>query len=126
MEKMRSAFGLEKEAKEGQAFDRDLQERLKAERIAEKEAKQEAKQKQEKKRKKEAKKAEKAAKKLATKKAKEAEKAAALMEQVYYRRLLLDSFQVVFHAKQCQRAYSFVRPILRSGFCSKDQSCKGN
>ena len=82
MEKMRSAFGLDKEVKEGQAFDRDLQERMKAERIAEKEAKQKAKEKEEKKRKKDAKKQEKAAKKLAKKKAKEAEKAAALKEQV--------------------------------------------
>ncbi len=82
MNKIRSAFGLDPEAKEGQAFDRDLQERLKAERFAEREAKQKAKEKEDKKRKKEQKKKEKEQKKLAKKKAKADAKAAALKAEV--------------------------------------------
>lgn len=82
MDKIRAAFGLDKEAKEGQAFDRDLQERLKMERMAEREAQKKAKAKEEKRRKKEQKRKEKERKKLAKKEAKSAAKAAALKEKV--------------------------------------------
>jgi hypothetical protein len=82
MDKIRAAFGLEEGVQEGQAFDRDLQERLKAERIAEKETRQLAKLKEEEKRKKDAKKEEKKRKKEEKKKVKEAKKAAALKEKV--------------------------------------------
>lgn len=82
MNKIRAAFGLDENAKEGQAFDRDLQERLKAERQAERETKQKAKAKEEKKRKKDQKKKEKQAKKAAKKAAKEAAKAAVLKAEV--------------------------------------------
>lgn len=73
---------MDKDAVEGQAFDRDLQERMKAERIAEREAQQKAKKKEDKRRKKEQKKKEKEEKKLAKKQAKEAAKAAALKAEV--------------------------------------------
>lgn len=82
LDKIRAAFGLAQDVKEGQAFDRELQERLKAERIAEREAARTAKEKEEKKRAKAAKKAEKAAKKAAKKAVKEAKRAAALKEKV--------------------------------------------
>lgn len=82
MDKIRAAFGLDPEAKEGQAFDRDLQERLKAERILEREAKQKAKEKEAKQQAKEKKKRDKEQKKLAKKKAKEDKKAAKLKAEV--------------------------------------------
>ena len=84
MDKIRNAFGLDPEAKEGQAFDRDLQERLKAERIAEREAQQKAREKEAKKKEKERKKKEKEQKKLNKKKEKENKKAALLKEKVGY------------------------------------------
>lgn len=84
MDKIRAAFGLDKDAKEGQAFDRDLQERLKTERIAEREAQKKAKAKEEKQRKKLMKKAEKEKAKAAKKEAKQAAKAAALKAQVTF------------------------------------------
>lgn len=82
MDKIRAAFGLGDDAKEGQAFDRDLQERLKAERMAEREAKQKAKEKEDKRRKKEQKKKAKQEKKAAKKQAKAEKKAAALKAEV--------------------------------------------
>ena len=82
MNKIRTAFGLDPEAKEGQAFDRDLQERLKAERILEREAQQKAKEKEAKKREKEKSKKEKEQKKLKKKKDKEDKKVAQLKAEV--------------------------------------------
>ncbi len=40
MDKLRAAFGLSAEAKEGEAFDQELQEQKRQERIAEREAKE--------------------------------------------------------------------------------------
>ena len=42
MDKLRAAFGLGAEAKEGEAFDQELQEQRRQERIAEREAKEKA------------------------------------------------------------------------------------
>ena len=52
MDKLRAAFGLSEDVKEGQAFDRELQEQLKQERIAAKEQQQRQKEKEDKKRRK--------------------------------------------------------------------------
>ena len=92
MDKIKNAFfGSEHEAKEGEAFDRDLQERLKAERIAAKEAAQKAKEKEAKKKRKEQKKIEKQKKKDAKKKAKATQKEAAQREKVW---LFTDSYEI--------------------------------
>ena len=82
MEKVRDAWGITKEVVEGQAFDRELQEKLKADRIAERQAKEVAKQKEAKKRLKEQKKAEKKRKKEEKRKLKEEQKQQALQKQV--------------------------------------------
>lgn len=76
MDKLRAAFGLSEDVKEGQAFDRELQEQLKQERIAAKEQQQRQKEKEDKKRRKAKKKEEKARKKEERRKAKEAKKQA--------------------------------------------------
>lgn len=82
MDKIRAAFGLGTDVKEGQAFDRDLQEQLKAQRIAEREAQRLAKEKEARKREKAAKKAKKEREKAEKNKAKEAKKAQAKAEKV--------------------------------------------
>ena len=69
-------MGIEQDAKEGQAFDRELQEKLKADRVAEREGKRKAQEKEQKKRTKEAKKREKERKKAEKKAAKNAKKEA--------------------------------------------------
>lgn len=71
MDKMRNAFGFSEDQKEGQAFDRELQEQLKQERILAEEKAQRDKEKAERKRKKALKKEEKKRKKDEKKKAKE-------------------------------------------------------
>ena len=63
MDKIRNAFGLDADAKEGQAFDRDLQEQLKQDRQVAREKERKKKEKEARRRKKDQAKAEKKAKK---------------------------------------------------------------
>ena len=107
-------MGIEQDAREGQAFDRELQEKLKADRIAEREGKRKAQEKEQKKRAKEAKKREKERKKTEKKAAKAAKKEAIQKAKVepFCGCLLLSSQHLLVHFLAyslllCQRSCLF-------------------